>query len=358
MKPIINAHTHLLSHLDIPVGFPNKVLAKIANTKIGFKLLSGVLHNLNPFSNKDALDKLLTFVKASRIGSEMELFNDVRAYYPSTTKFVALMMNMHHMGAGRCRRTYLQSLLALDSLRKIFPEKVLPFYMADCRDENCDNFFDDFVLKRGWTGVKMYPPLGTWPQDARYEYIYEKCQERNIPIISHCTYGNPVHYKGSKSELDWLLLPFDEYEKKLGRKGNCDKFTNPDNWAKVAAKFPGLKICLAHAGGSKEWEQWLKQPSNENNLLNKIINIMAVHKNVYMDISFTANKDFAADVLFTLMTEPKFEFLHDRILFGSDWYMNLSETTEAEWSIGLRRKIGVQIFDKIARENTHKFLNI
>ena len=35
-----------------------------------------------------------------------------------------------------------------------------------------------------------------------------------------------------------------------------------------------------------------------------------------------------------------------------------TETTEAEWSIGLKRIIGVDIFNKIARENTHEFLNL
>jgi len=354
-KPIINAHMHLLSNYDIPVGFPNKAISKIANTKVGYALLKGILHNANPFKKSDSLDKLLTFVKASRIGSEKELFEDVAKYYPSDTCFVALTMNMHHMGAGRCKRTYYEGLKALDELRDVYP-RILPFYMADCRDENMNSFFDHFLLQKAWTGVKAYPPLGTFPQDERYNYVYEKCQELGIPIMAHCTYGSPVHFKGKKKELKKLLGS--QYDKKLSKKDNCSKFTNPLNWAIVAKRYPDLKICLAHAGGSEQWKEWLSRPGDKDNLLNEIIEIMREYPNIYTDISFTANKDFAVDVLYTLLTEPKFKFIHNRILFGSDWYMNLTETTEAEWSIGLKRKLGVKLFNKIARENPYKYLNL
>ncbi len=361
MRPIINAHTHLLSFFDIPKGFPNRTLGAIANTKAGYAVIKGLLRNINPFSSKDAMDKLLTFIKASRIGSEGDLFEKLSSYYPSDTKYVALTMNMHHMGAGRCRRPYLDSLLSLDAL-KTRRSNILPFYMADCRDENVNTFFDKFVLKRGWSGVKFYPPLGTFPQDVGYNYILDQCERKQIPVLSHCTFGNPVHWKGSKKKLKKLLaasaLARNQYDAGLSKKENCSKFTDPRNWAQVAKRFPSLKICLAHAGGSEAWAEWVKQPSNPDNLLNMIIDVMRTHHNVYMDISFTAGHEFAADVLYTLMTEPKFSFLQDRILFGSDWYMSLSETTEAEWSIGLKRRVGVAIFDKIARENTHKFLGI
>lgn len=151
--------------------------------------------------------------------------------------------------------------------------------------ENCKNIF---------AGIKLYPPLGfePWPEDktekAKVELLYEICIKRNIPITTHCSTGG--------------FLVDDEFK----------EFTNPGNqWAKVLKKYPNLKINFAHFGsGSEHWRQTI------------INHILEENSRVYTDFSCNIENDEYYKKLNKTISDNS-TILSDRILFGSDFMINL-----------------------------------
>jgi predicted TIM-barrel fold metal-dependent hydrolase len=308
-----------------------------------------------PFSNQDPLDKLLTFIKASKDESMESMFNKWKSEggYSDRTKVVVLTVDMSNMGAGKVRREFKECCIELELLKRKEPT-IIPFLHCDFRNPDMDNLFDLFVGRHNWGGVKMYNSMGTFPQSLGYDYIYHRLVELNKPVIAHTTYGNAVHFKGSEKQLAHLLG--NVYNPKASRKENCDKFTNPLNWEKVSQRHPDLRIWLAHFGGSDAWKEWSKNPHDKSNLVNVILGVMERCLNIYTDISFTLNDKRLYPVLYKLMTRDEYSFIRERVLYGSDWYMNKTECTERQWADDLEYSVGKDIFNQIARINTHKFL--
>ena len=143
-KPIINIHTHLV--IDIPDAFPNRILSRVANTKVGFKILSSILKNAIPFTENDALDRLLQFIEASKDEDMFSMYwkwRDEGGYSPRT-KVVVLTVDMAYMGAGKMKRRYIDTLADLDILATE-EDSVIPFLHTDCRRPEINDLFDEFV---------------------------------------------------------------------------------------------------------------------------------------------------------------------------------------------------------------------
>lgn len=347
---MINIHTHIFRQEDSPDAFPSKALKSLSNTKVGMAILKTILHNANPFLSSDSLDKMLQMIKAGQLGSQKAIFEHMAENYPLDTIFVVLPMDMAYMGAGKCRPYHLQ-LKELEELRCI-DNRVLPFLMVDHRNPNMRLLFEQYVYGCNWGGAKFYPPLGTFPQAEEYDYIYQRLVELDKPLIAHCTYSNAVHFKGKEKELAVLLG--DKYDKKATRKENCDKFTDPMNWGVVAEKYPNLRIDIAHFGGANMWDMWYKNPKDRTNLVNIIRDLMYKYPNIYSDISFTLSDRKTIPLLNMFLNDDK---IKHKILFGSDYYMSLSECSEIEWSINLRHEVGETNWNQM-QQNNRKFLGL
>lgn len=170
------------------------------------------------------------------------------------------------------------------------------------------NLEDEMDCKNIFAGIKLYPPLGfdPWPDKcekcadnaamgkncecsrAKAELIYRTCVERNIPVITHCSNGG---FKVSD---------------------NSEEVTNPGTrWAKVLGEYPELKINFAHFGsGDDKWQQTITE------------HILKPGSNVYTDFSCNTENDQYYGMLQKLVSN-KPEKLSERILFGSDFMINL-----------------------------------
>jgi hypothetical protein len=76
---------------------------------------------------------------------------------------------------------------------------------------------------------------------------------------------------------------------------------------------------------------------------------------LYSDISFTLNNREFFPLLKVLLNNKK---LKSKILFGSDYYMVETKTTERRFSIDLRADLGDDDFLTIASKNPQKFLKL
>ena len=182
-------------------------------------------------------------------------------------------------------------------------------------------------------GFKMYPPLGYRPLDKRLPHLvdfYSVCQQRNIPILTHCSPGGmTTHESNFYCELDNVKL--DPVDVISGAKPRClgynphaplgyfyDKYVHPKNWREVLSINPNLRLCLAHFGG----DEWSKGGGEASDWVQEIIALTKEFPNVYTDVA-CFNLAQVKDAFGRFLRENKYPHLKDKFLFGTDWYLTL-----------------------------------
>jgi predicted TIM-barrel fold metal-dependent hydrolase len=198
-----------------------------------------------------------------------------------------------------------------------------------------------------FVGFKMYNPLGSQPLDPRLPFLHDKssdgdcfyarCEREGIPILVHCSPGGMttheiryfVEHDSSKpaflnphlGSVESSSVPTDATAVAADPEETAiryfyDNYVHPKAWRKVLEKFRNLKLCLAHFGGD-EFKDGLK-----SSWVTEIIALTKEFPNVYTDLScwdMEANKKVFLD----LMMNKQYSHLHDKLLFGTDWYMTL-----------------------------------
>lgn len=356
---IYNCHTHLFTINHIPDRFIPKLVMWLVKKKITRKIARLII----PFTDRDLIDRYINFVEVTLRGEQIEVLTKLQGYFPNgavdQTKFVVLPMDMEFMRAGKVKIDLNQQHEELDSLVQS-GHPIIPFIGTDPRREN----IFDFVKKwhsRGFKGIKLYPPLGYYPNDSRLDNIYEYAEKSNIPIMAHCSKGG-VHIKKVTKEMLKEPNPIGRPVKKQKAKHFSDLYTDPANYDPISKKYPKLRICLAHFGGGDEWEKYMltswdsSMPDTEKSWFSVIIDLMLKHDNIYADISSTLFEDSdRIDLLKVLLENPK---LRERILFGSDYYMmEQVKPLERKKSIEIRSKLGPNLFKQIAFTNPGRYLN-
>lgn len=159
---------------------------------------------------------------------------------------------------------------------------------------------DPKKCKNIFAGIKLYPPLGfePWPDQpkvqgvenerAKVKLIYDRCLEKNIPIITHCSTGGFVASLKAK------------------------EYTNPNGqWSQLLQEedYYKLKIDFAHFG------------SDDSSWTSKIIQYaLDDDRNVFADFSCNADNPAYYKELKSIINDEK---LNDHILYGSDFMINL-----------------------------------
>lgn len=347
---ITNSHIHTFTAADIPDKFlPLGLVRWIA--KHDHPIARWILHNLNPFSSNDDIDRYITFIRTAKMDSQKFIFFKCSNEYPTGSRFIILPMDMAYMGAGKVPRNYYDQ---LDELYAQLPSTAIRFIHVDPRREDMIRNFPNLVQYKGFRGMKLYPPLGVYPQDHRLLPFYAYCEKYKLPVIAHGSPGNPVHFKGSYDEL-YKLLGVDgsvEPYKSMDRKELCAMFTHPSNYVDILLRYPNLNICTAHFG-SVHWDRYLKNDFKDN-WVSIIIDMINTYPNFWTDISYTMHDEKYWPMLKVLLLTN--EKLRSRVLFGSDFYMNEVEGIEKEWSINFRAYMGEELFIQLAETNPAVFL--
>lgn len=198
-------------------------------------------------------------------------------------------------------------------------------------------------------GFKMYTALGHKPLDSRLPHLedfYARCEADGIPILAHCSPGGMTTHD---AELYYQLDGVD-LNRPSERTVSCgydpcspigyfnDNYVHPHVWRPVLLKYPKLKLCLAHCGGS-EWENvglasdWIEEIVNMTNP--EIVQGMDEQgreirfKNVYTDMACfnMENPDVRNSVRELLQQmknrDSRYGHLQDKLMFGVDWYLSL-----------------------------------
>src|SRR6266566_4068563 len=134
-----------------------------------------------------------------------------------------------------------------------FPDTIIPFAAVDPRHERIVEKTKG-LLESGFRGIKLYPPIGYHPYDRRLWPLYDYAQEREIPVLTHCSRPASVQFHGTPTaqmEIDpETALP---RSPRLDRPQLLTWFTDPFSYRTLLTNYPRLRVCLAHFGGAGDW---------------------------------------------------------------------------------------------------------
>ena len=347
---IINCHIHTFNRKSAPPRYPPyfRVLRKYGTTRwLAMRLLRLCGYVIK---GRDCCERYANFIEIASYASQEEIFKKVRGRYPLDTKFIVLPMDMRGMGYGKPKQDIYEQHMELKKLADFYPDQIIPFIHIDPRSGGPDlpgpepvRFIRKFHEK-GFRGIKLYPPLGYDADDERLTPIYEYAHKNILPVMVHCSRGG-VRNRNFKDE-------------------DIERTTAPHKYRRVLSEFPKMRLCLAHYGGSGDWDSYLKKewlddgaPFEEMDWLSQISTMIRSgdYPNLFADISYTIFRyERYIPVLKVLLEDEK---IRNRILFGSDYYMIERERTqERELSIRLRSALGRETFNLIAHNNPIRYL--
>lgn len=317
MSKFILGHEHVFNNEIVPEAFlGNKVVQNFVRNNCN--AVTKCLSRIVPFLDNDVFDRYANFIENGEVSVEenvQKCIDTAKQIFMSDDVSVnILMMDMSQMGAGLVPMSLTKQFLELHNLKKNgYPINI--FLACDPRNINefwnIVNLFPDEI-----SGIKTYPLLGYFPYDDRLDEVYKWCIKNDKPVISHCSHYNAVHYRGD--DIDELLknAQFKIEHKHGSKKKKASNFCNPKGFEILNKKFPKLKLVIAHLGGYDEVRKFMK---GKDSWTHDILELCKNHKNVYTDISYTMSYQ---DLLPCLEAIIKTKSLRNKVLYGSDFYMN------------------------------------
>lgn len=349
---IYNCHTHIFTNKVVPDRFVPFLFKLLSRRRVSRKI-GAVLNRLLPCTADDIFDRWAAFINIGNYKSQLDIFEMLKGFYPDGTVFVVNSMDMEFMGAGEVRQDFTRQLDELAGVKKKYPDNVLPFIAADPRRKGIDGIVKKYVEEHGFSGIKLYPPLGYYPFDPGLDKVFTYAQDKKLPVISHCSPAGAVAYRGKITD-EMLGRESPALVKNYDNK--CDYFTDPVNYELVIKKFPDLKINLAHFGGDKQVKEYLAtswRKDDPESWFSIIRNMIIKHKNLYTDVSYTLHDKDLIPLISAIVKDKE---TRGKVLFGSDFYMQENTGSERSFSINVRWALGEEDFTQIANVNPEKFL--
>lgn len=425
--PFSNIHTHVFNSECVPDNFlrilPNKTvrrMPKAIKALLDTKWSRATIVALSKIaakkdSNKrNSFDKYIAFLEVATQRKQLDVFElefEIGKQYDSQVRIVGLTMNMDFMDNRTSRRqiTFESQLEAVKSIKRFYPTNFFPFLGIDPRHKSgmdlvnwSKSYFETGLQANGMTfpffsGIKLYPALGFFAFDPRLNDLYVYAETNQLPVITHVTRVGSQYIGTKISELipaqPAMLLPDNPSEavltaqetiyaririygeqkwledSKIGNNDKaCDLFSHPENYVPILEKFPKLKICLAHMGGSNEIVDNSKNDPDMQQIrrfdsqlwCDRIRDMMVRYPNLYTDISYTLgdldNPEILAAILKFMRTpDDNGQILAKRVLFGTDFFMTEQEKRESDLYKLAMQELS-EFRELITRENPAEFL--
>ncbi len=231
------------------------------------------------------------------------------------------------------------------------------------------------IEKRGFVGVKLYPPMGFLPLDNA------KLPNSSFPdeLVTLC------HPRPVGQVLDEVLVKVYQYCNRnglaimahcgdtIGSRPGYAKRSAPENWRRVLTDFPNLRVNLGHFGGI--WDFFLKPECRKSSNTDWPIQIGSMaeqHDNLYADVAdFSGvlnrwrSESCATTEIFKNIREKlisTFPKLTTRLMYGSDWVLLDREPRNEGYYKAMREKfsgvLGASAIDNFLGQNAGRFLGL
>ena len=376
-----NAHAHIFTVKHAPDYFlktaiNNTAMAefveRLLQTKTTSVLLSGVhwLFGRILYPHKrEVVDRYIEFVKMGTAATQKDIFDQISKTYTKygDFKIIVLTQVFDYLDVERDSNhikveTQVEQVAELK--RNALYQKILyPFLGIDPRQTGIDlltEWTQKYINKdMGFYGIKIYPAYGFFPFDKRLDPVWAWAEANEVPVMTHCTRGGSYYLGTFDSIFNNAVLDFSDYPEndpyvnkiidrlsslsndKSIQKNNhywCNVFGNPDNYRLILSKYPKLKICLAHLGGSNEVirSQAVNKSDKDypdylqDNWYEEVIQLMKDYTNVYSDISYTLSDKNAMDIIVKMFTDRSLIDLNgtpliNKLMYGTDFYLTQQE---------------------------------
>ena len=211
---------------------------------------------------------------------------------------------------------------------KKYPGRFIGGIYIDPRQRDFMDVFERY-FEEGFKYVKIWPPVGFYPDDEILFPLYEKLEKFDMPLLSHTGLTN--------------IKLIDMTGKGL-RKAADSRYANPVNFDKLARLFPGMKIIFAHCGHPYYLEAW---------------GIAYANKNVYLDIA--GGEVWVQGIPYVYNAIGGSSYIpidFNRVIWGSD--NCLTQKEHLEKSISAMRSIGAndEDIEKITGGNAARILKL
>lgn len=164
----------------------------------------------------------------------------------------------------------------------------------------------DKVSNYGARGVKLHPPIGRYyPHDRVMWSAYEACVDLDVPILFHC--GPHPHFDG-RSLVPQPVL-----------------YSRPSHFVDIVARFPELKIVLAHMGVGPD----NRFPDLYPPLYKEAIAVAKQCPQLYFDTCAVVEPRWSPAPLEDWVAMIR-EIGAERVLFGSD-YPAFDPARDVQW---------------------------
>ena len=342
-----NIHIHLFTKDAIPSRFVG-ILTPILASKVTYNVVMFVANYLAPVHYRSRLKRYALFARTYSNKTQADILSELTSEYPVEYDWahVVLPMNMAHMGAGKVKQSYAVQIQELADIASN-DNRVIPFYMVDPREPNSVGDFIDAIKNKKFRGLKIYPPLGYYPHDEVLHRIYSFMNHTGgLSVMMHGTRDSSVHFRGSDSELKKLLdVPYLPYKSRMD---NTAIFNHPSHYKALLTRYRNVNWCFAHLGGDADII------SNTGYFV-LIKRLLVAHKNAFADISYVMFNKETWPIIKGLLESNQYR---DKILFGSDYPLDMTEGDESDTVTEFIRYIGQPLFDKISIDNNKVYLNI
>jgi len=433
-----NVHLHVFNAACVPKNFlrilPKKSIRKMApyvlnllDTWLGRKIIFGLAKrgaSKDPILRKST-DKYIAFLNIGLKNTQQEVFEmdyTVTRAEDAEARMVALTINMDYMDADKPPMNYATQIEEVKNIKRYYPTAFFPMYGIDPRHLSGESGLailrtemEQVLQHKGeilpyFCGLKLYPALGYFPFDQRLLPIYKYAEKNRIPLMTHCTrvgsqyIGNAIESL-IPNDLSFVYPPSindvtdsstrRELEERIGKYYNkgwiknsaigdndyaCDLFGHPQNYVPLLIRFPKLKICLAHMGGSTEMNEKdsdasvkeIRSLCDPQLWFDRIKDMMVQYDHLYTDISYTLSSFGDADMIVLNRTlelmrtqDRNGRDLAYRVLFGTDFFMTEQEMREAELIALVKSKLsrhetsrGDNYWLLLTKENVREYLGV
>ena len=280
--------------------------------------------------------------------------------FETDTEMVTIVLGMDLNSGWKesIKKSNTQQNEELGKLPEVYP--VIPFLPIDPRradDEGEENLYKLFlkafdVDNPTFFGVKCYPSLGYLPTDSRLKPIFEICEKKGIPVLTHCggesvsTFENPISVNSHGTEKTISLRP---------RAARARYLNEPREWWDVLREHRNLKLCFGHFGSGGAW----KNPEDVRAHRISTILEMMEEFNVYADFSFNLDSQKATDNFVNKLNQNsrEGELMRERTLFGTDFWVVLPTSNLNLDQANFIRKIG-GLRENLVKTNVLNYLGI